>query len=94
MVLCRRDDYRWALDLDPTSADDDMVSWRRPIVLRPADGVVPAIRFDFEDMARSAYVQCGKPGYNVRRDFGRGVSDAISGAHESWWREQAAARPG
>jgi hypothetical protein len=98
IVLRRRNDYRWALDLDPQNAPqggkDGMLSWQRPVVLRPADGIVPVIQFDFEDAVRTAYIQCGKPGYNLRGEFGRGVLDAISGAHETWWRQQAAARPG
>jgi hypothetical protein len=94
IVLRRRDDYHWALDLDPQNGVDGMVSWRRPVILRPPDAIVPAIQFDFEDAVRTAYVQCGKPGYNLRGEFGRGVPEAISGAHETWWRQQAATRPG
>jgi hypothetical protein len=42
MVLARRRDYRWALDLDPQNAADEMVSWRpggaaRGRWRRPAD---------------------------------------------------------
>lgn len=92
MVLRRRDDYRWALDVDPKNGADGMLSWRRPVVLRPADDVAPTIQFDFEDVAYTAYVQCGGPGYNVLHDFGRGVLDAISGAQEAFWREKAARR--
>jgi hypothetical protein len=88
LVLARRADYHWALDLDQQNAADDMVSWQRPVVLRPADDVVPVIFFDFEDTARTSYVRCTSTPYRILNDLGREVLDAISGAHEVAWREQ------
>lgn len=96
MVLVRRPDYGWALDLDPENRgdteDDSMLTWQRPVVMRPADEIVPAILLDSESAARSAYIYCSKPAYGVEIDLGRGVLDAISGAHERFWREEAARR--
>jgi hypothetical protein len=39
LVLMRRSDYHWALDLDQYNAAET-VSWQRPILLRPADNGV------------------------------------------------------
>jgi hypothetical protein len=52
MVLLRRPDYHWALDLDPEN--EEMATWRRPVVMRPADAVVPVILYDFEFETRTA----------------------------------------
>ena len=89
LVLVRRSDYRWALDLDPQNAADEMVSWQRPVLLRPADHFVPVIFFDFEDTARTSYIRCTSTPYRILNDLGREVLDAISGAHEVAWREQS-----
>ncbi len=94
VVLVRRPDYRWAIDVDPgnraDTRDETMVSWHRPVVMRVADGTMPTILFDFEDVARGAYVDCGSTGTTFENDLGRGALDAISGAHERQWREEAA----
>lgn len=94
IVLVRRSDYRWALDLDPANKGqteaDGMRSWQRPVLLRPADAIVPAIQLDLEDIVRTSYLSCAKPGYRFQRDMVQSVLDAISGAHERFWRDQAA----
>jgi hypothetical protein len=81
MILVRRTDYHWALDLDPEN--EDMASWRRPVVQRPPEGAVPAINYDFELATRTAYGQCTGPAYRVVNDLGRGVLEAISGDAEA-----------
>jgi hypothetical protein len=91
LVLVRRSDYHWALDLDRQNAAE-MVSWQRPVLLRPADNVVPVISFDFEDTARTSYVRCTSTPYRLLNDLGREVLDAISGAHEVAWREELEGR--
>ena len=68
----RRADYLWALDLDSENAADEIVSWRRPGVLRPADDVVPLMLFDFKNGVRTAYVQCISPFYGVLNDLAKG----------------------
>lgn len=45
------------LDLDQQNAAET-VSWQRPVLLLPADSVVPAIFFDFENTAPTRYVRC------------------------------------
>ena len=94
MVLVRRDDYGWALDLDPenrgATEGDGMRSWQRPVLLRPADAIVPMILFDMEDVVRTAYISCAKPGYRFERGLVQAVLDALSGAHERFWRDEAA----
>jgi len=55
LVLPRRSDYHWPLGLDRQNAAQ-MVSWQRPVLLLPANNVVPVIFFDFEDTTRTSYV--------------------------------------
>jgi hypothetical protein len=86
LVLPRRSDYHWPLGLDRQNAAQ-MVSWQRPVLLLPADNVVPVIFFDFEDTTRTSYVCCTSTPYRMLNDLGREVLDAISGAHELAWRE-------
>src|SRR5215813_5729923 len=81
----------WPAVYDPAqqNAADEMVSWQRPVLLRPADPVVPVIFFDFEDTARTSYIRCASTPYRMLNDLGREVLDAISGAHEVAWRDQS-----
>ena len=95
VVLSRRPDFGWALDLDPQNEGDEdgMVSQRRPCVIRPADDVVPAILYDPEDQVQGAYAYCTSATYFWLNHLRQGVMDMIDGAHERRWREEAAARP-
>ena len=94
VVLSRRSDFGWALDLDPHNEGDDegMVSQRRPCVIRPADDVVPIILYDPEDQVQGAYAYCTSPSYFWLNHLRQGAMDMISGAHERCWGEEAAAR--
>jgi hypothetical protein len=65
-----------------------MKNWQRPVLLLPADNVVPVIFFDFEGTTRTSYVRCTSAPYRMLNDLGREVLDAISGAHEVARREQ------
>ncbi len=94
VVLSRRPDFGWALDLDPGNEGDEegMVSQRRPCVIRPADDVVPAILYDPEDQVQGAYAYCTSAPYFWLNHLGQGVMDMLDGTHERRWREEAAAR--
>lgn len=97
IVLMHRPDYAWALDLDPDNKaetrDDTMASWQRPVLLRPADTIVPVMMLDVEDAVYVTYARCTRPSYLVINDLGRVVLDAVSGANERYWRDQAAREP-
>ncbi len=95
VVLSRRPDFGWALDLDPRNEGDEdgMVSQRRPCVIRPADAEVPAILYDPEGQVQGAYAFCTSPTYFWLNHLGQGAMDMIGGAHERHWRQEAATRP-
>lgn len=77
MVLTRRSDYAWTLDLNPDN--EEMASWRRPVVRRQSDGAFGAVAYDFELATRTAFGRCIRPAYGVINELGRGVLEAISG---------------
>lgn len=84
MVVRRRPDYAWTLDLDPDNKRDEMDSYQRPVVRLTDDPAIPSpIDFDFEDIARGHYSW----GERIHLDslIGRGVLEALSGAHEAFW---------
>lgn len=93
IVLVRRPDYGWALDLDPENKSgiegQGTKSWQRPVLLRPADEVIPLLMFDLEGAVWNDYTRCVGPTYTVWNHSGRGVLDIASGAYEACWREQA-----
>lgn len=88
IVIARRPDYAWTLDLDPASRRDDMASWRRPVVRLASDPAIPTpIQFDFEEIAVNHYRQAGGGAMNLASPIGRGVLEALSGEHERHWRQ-------
>ncbi len=95
VVISRRPDFGWALDLDPRNAGDEdgMVSQRRPCVIRPANDVMPIILYDPEDQVQGAYAYCTSVTYFWLNHLRQGAMDMIEGAHERRWREEAAGRP-
>ncbi len=86
MVLVRRTDYYWTLDRDPENKADDMISWQRPVVIRPEESDVPKIMYDFEYAACISYEQCTRPAYGVINNLGHGTLEAISGTALAAWR--------
>lgn len=92
VVLVRRPDYGWALDFDPENKGETegegMKSWQRPVLLRPADGIVPAFGFDFEGAVWNDYTRCISPSYKIDNHLSRNIMGIISGAHEQFWKEQ------
>lgn len=96
LVLVRRPDYGWTLDLDPANKGEiegeGTKSWQRPVLLRPADRIVPALRFDLEGAVWNDYTRCTSSTYAMWNHMGQGVLDIISGTHEACWRKEAGAR--
>lgn len=83
VVVARRPQYRWALNLDPVDEADEMQSWRRPVVQIPAGGSFPApIIFDFEAKANSRYRYVNSYTYGISHPLSRSPLEAISGAYE------------
>jgi hypothetical protein len=98
LVVTRRPEYRWSLDLDPDNDRDGMVSFLRPVVQIPAGGPFPApIIFDFEEHVVCAYLKWRNPELQSRKSsrflhdhVGWPVTAAISGEYEAFDLEKAA----
>lgn len=87
LVIARRPDYRWALDLDPDNVADEMDTVKRPVVQIPKTEPFPApIILDFEAIVVGQYLNARSPVFGLTNDLGRVVRDAISGAYERPWR--------
>lgn len=87
MVARRRPDYAWTLDVNLRNKAEDMASYQRPVMQLAPDPAIPsAIVFDFEEIAVNHYRQAGSPNFNLGSPLGRGVLEALSGAHERHWR--------
>lgn len=88
LVIARRPDYRWALDLDPDNVADGMQSVKRPVVQIPKAEPFPApIILDFEAIVvGDCYLRTRSPIFGLTNDLGRVVKDTISGGYERPWR--------
>lgn len=93
IVILRRKAYTWSLDLDPANDADGMITFKRPVVQIPKGGPFPApIMFDFESIVFGHYHDVPSPMFGRFNELARPVLDALSGAHERHWLEQAALR--
>lgn len=89
LVVRRRPEYAWNLDRDLQNLAGELVSYNRPVVMRPRDQVIPVdIVYDFEDAARTHYAYADRPEFFMANPLGYSVRHALTGAHERHWREQ------
>jgi hypothetical protein len=87
LVIARKPEYRWALDLDPDNVADEMDTVKRPVVQIPKADPFPApIILDFEASVVHQYRTARSPIFGLTNDLGRQVTEAISGACERPWR--------
>jgi hypothetical protein len=87
LVIARKPEYRWALDLDPDNVADEMETVKRPVVQIPKAEPFPApIILDVEAVVFGQYLTARSPVFGLTNDLGRLVKDAISGAYEYPWR--------
>lgn len=93
LVVERRKQYVWALDLDPDNAADGMISSMRPVVQIPKREPFPApIILDFESLVFDHYLNVPSVMFGRINDLARPVLDALSGAYERPWVQGAPAR--
>lgn len=78
-IVRRRDDFSWALDLDPEN--HDMLSYRRPCVVRPPGDDWASTVFDTQITALETAWQIGEAGAAVF-PFGESAIEAIAGGHD------------
>lgn len=87
LVITRRPDFRWGLDLDPDNVLDEMYSVKRCVVQIPKAEPFPApIILDFEEIVVGQYWNARSPVFGLLNDLARPVKDAISGAYERPWK--------
>jgi len=87
LLIARKPEYRWALDLDPDNVTDEMDTVKRPVVQIPKADPFPApIILDFEASVVGQYLTARSPIFGLTNDLGRQVTEAISGAFERPWR--------
>jgi len=87
IVVRRRAGYAWAVNLDETDRQDEMPSYKRTVVMRPAVGSMPApVVLDFEEMVASRYWNPESVSDRIRNTWAEAVNDAVSGAYEAAWR--------
>jgi hypothetical protein len=88
LVVTRRQEYSWSLDLDPDNEADQMTSHKRAVVQLPKGEPFPApIIFDFEAIVVSHFFNVSFPDFGLIDMPGQQVRDAISGAYERPWRK-------
>ena len=78
-VVRRRDDFNWALDLDP--ANSDMWTYRRPCIVRPRMEQWASTEFDMEIITLQTAYRIGEPGAEVH-PFGETAIETIAGGHD------------
>jgi hypothetical protein len=98
LIVTRRPQFVWSLDLDPENGpgldaslpDDAMVTYKRPVVQIPKGGPFPApIILDVEAIVAYKYLTAREPVTWALNDFHRLVNDAVNGAHEEYWLAEA-----
>lgn len=96
LVVTRKPQYMWSLDLDPENENDPlkgkdgMLSYKRPVVQIPKGGPFPApIILDFEDIVVGLYRRVESPVFGLVNEIGRAASYAIDGAYEAFWLAEA-----
>jgi len=94
IVVRRRADFSWQLDVDP--ANKRMASYRRVVMMKPAQPSWPATVLDLERGCIESFDQIGRGGIRDRT-LGFSVLAAISGGYDAPSAETnvaASARPG
>jgi hypothetical protein len=88
LVVTRRREYSWSLDLDPDNEADQMTSYKRPVVQLPKGEPFPApIIFDFGAMIVDHFFNVRFPHFGLINMLGQHVGNAVSGAYERPWRK-------
>lgn len=100
MLVARRPECAWSVDLDPERGEDGEISWKRCVVARPRGGKLPVpIVFDFEYIVVGTFFSA-YPKFRTDRaehvqrlavslpNLARAFGEAVAGDHERYWLEQ------
>ena len=83
MVLARKPDFSWALDLAPgNQGENGSLSQKQPVVFRAGSLPVGDIMFDPVGMAETVYIQCKSSAIFLLNRMAGGVMDFVGGAKE------------
>ena len=91
LVIARRPEYSWSLDLDPDNGRNKAPTYRRVVVQRPQGGPFPAaIIFDFEAIVVGEYMETRSPLFPIAASsaINELVVMAIRGDYEAYWLER------
>ncbi len=83
IVVARRAEFAWRLDLDPDNEADGMLSYRRPVVMRPPirDGTWAATVLDFEAICIGRFEAAGRTAPPSHR-LGFAVTATLDGGYD------------
>jgi hypothetical protein len=83
IVLARKPEFGWALDLAPgNQGENGSVSQRQPVVLRPGKIPIGDVMFDPIGIAEGVYIRCKSPTMYLLNDLARGVMYIVGGDEE------------
>jgi hypothetical protein len=91
LVIARRPEYSWSLNLDPEDGKLKAPTYRRVVVQRPPGGPFPAaIIFDFETTVVGQYMETRSPLFPIAASsaINEQVVMAIRGDYEAYWLER------
>jgi hypothetical protein len=83
IVLARKPDFSWALDLAPgNQGENGSLSQKQPVVFRAGSLPVGDIMFDPVGGAEGVYARCKSPTLFLLNPLARAVMDVVGGAEE------------
>jgi hypothetical protein len=86
IILDRRPEYAWQLDLDQRSRRDDMGSFNSPVIQHQHWPELPQpLLLEPEQMMVNEYFRVDSPLFGTINDLSRYVLQYIDGAHEKYW---------
>jgi hypothetical protein len=90
IIVRNRPVFQWSLDLDPDNAHDQMDTYKRPVVQIPKGGPFPApMIIDVEALVVDQFRRVPLPIFGTANELAVPITDAISGAYERHWIEDA-----
>jgi hypothetical protein len=81
LIVRRRPSIRWGLDLDEVNGRDGMVTFLRPVLLAPRQGLAPE-PLDVEAIVVGRLRNIDSPTEALVDNWAQVVNDAVSGAYE------------
>jgi hypothetical protein len=81
LIVRRRPSFHWGLDLDEVNGRDGMISFLRPVLLAPRQGLAP-VPLDVEAIVFGRLRNIDSPTEALVDNWAQVVNDAVSGAYE------------